>query len=71
MILNEFNETAKLVKEVTSWYKQTSDITKFDNDKDGYIDAVCLIYGAPNMLSDKVKNGNNPNSAYKTSITLI
>ena len=53
-----FNETAKLVKEVTSWYKQTSDITKFDNDKDGYIDAVCLIYGAPNMLSDKVKNDN-------------
>lgn len=40
--------TSKLVKEAVEWFsKNNSDISSFDTDKDGYIDGVALIYGAP------------------------
>ncbi len=50
--------TTTLVKNAITWYKSThSDITDFDTNGDGYIDAVSLIYGAPNYSN----SGSNDN----------
>ncbi|MFA5236179.1 MAG: hypothetical protein WC399_05020, partial [Bacilli bacterium] len=41
--------TTTLVKNAVAWYKaNNSDISSYDTNQDGYIDAVSLIYGAPN-----------------------
>ena len=41
------------IDEAISWYKKTynDDCTKFDNDKDGLIDAVWIVNSAPNYLN--------------------
>lgn len=40
--------TTELMKQAVSWYKKTynDDCTKYDNNHDGYIDGVFLIYSA-------------------------
>lgn len=45
--------TAELVKKAVSWYKETNntDLVDYDLDKDGYLDGVILIYGAPDCKS--------------------
>jgi M6 family metalloprotease-like protein len=44
--------TTTLVKNAVAWYKaNNSDITDYDTNGDGYIDAVSLIYGAPNYYN--------------------
>ena len=43
--------TAELVRSAVTWYKETYGVLSlkdFDTDKDGYLDGVMLIYGAPN-----------------------
>lgn len=51
------NNTANLVKEAFEWFKKNnSDSASFDSDKDGYIDAVALIYGAPDYETYKNVN---------------
>lgn len=44
-------ETEQLVEDAVNWakriYKDKIDFTKLDKDKDGYLDAVCLIYNTP------------------------
>lgn len=49
--------TWKLLDSAIAWYKKTytgaqDSITQFDNDKDGYIDGVWLVYSAPNYKQD-------------------
>ena len=42
--------TSALVSSAVSWYKvsgQSTSLSEFDADKDGYLDGVMLIYGAP------------------------
>lgn len=51
-------QTNILVEEVADWYKDqvtTSEYNALDSDKDGYLDAVILIYGCPNSYNN---NGN-------------
>lgn len=43
--------TWNILESAVSWYKTnypSDDITKYDNDKDGFIDSVWLIYSSPN-----------------------
>ena len=46
------DDTEKLVVDATNWakrvYKDLIDFESLDSDKDGYLDAVCLIYNTPN-----------------------
>ncbi len=41
------------IDEAVKWYKETynDDCTKFDNDKDGLIDAVWIVNSAPNYIN--------------------
>ena len=52
--------TSSLVATATSNYFSTSGAkrTDFDKDKDGYLDAVLLIYGAPDYAAAKTANDN-------------
>lgn len=45
-----FDATWNLIDEVVPWYKNLSgdDLTEYDYDNDGYIDAIYLIYNNPN-----------------------
>lgn len=46
----DLDETQEIAKEAVAWAQnvQGIDLTKYDNDKDGCIDGVWLIYSAPN-----------------------
>ena len=42
-----------LLDEIVSWYKETyDDILDFDQNNDGFIDAMYLVYSAPNYSND-------------------
>lgn len=44
---------SKLVPEAVEWYFENNpddDRLKYDSDKDGYLDGVCLIYSMPNYM---------------------
>lgn len=59
-------DTMALVDKAVSWYfkNNTSDSkTNYDYNKDGYLDGVMLIYGAPNYQTYP-KSGNNNLWAY-------
>lgn len=46
-------QSQHVLQEAIKWYyKNYDDIDEFDQDKDGYIDAVWLIYSAPQKNSD-------------------
>lgn len=48
------DKVSLLVEEVVNWYKSISNLdtlVDFDSDKDGYLDGVALVYGAPNYQS--------------------
>lgn len=56
------NATKNLVKDAVDWYFSLDgsfDRSYFDSDSDGYIDAVLLIYGAPNYVSLGNENADN------------
>ena len=46
---SSFDRTWNILEDAVSWYKETyhDDCDDFDIDKDGYIDGVWLVYGAP------------------------
>lgn len=47
--------TERILKAAIEWYKQTyDDITYFDQDSDGYLDGVFLVYAAPYLDNDSV-----------------
>lgn len=49
------DQTTNLVKEVANWYKQEVGLDEyktFDTNLDGYLDALILIYGAPNSYNN-------------------
>ena len=47
--------TERILKAAIAWYKQTyDDIDWFDQDSDGYIDGVFLVYSAPYLNNDSV-----------------
>lgn len=53
--------TIYILRQVDDWYKENyGDTTKYDLDKDGYIDAIWMIYDAP------YKNQNKIDWAYTT-----
>lgn len=49
-----------LLRQAVEWYKKTYSTkgTEFDIDKDGYIDAVWLIYSAPNYSNNSAMDSN-------------
>ena len=56
------NNTINLVSTCISWYKQTygiSNMKGFDADGNGYVDAVIMIYGAPDYSSSNNYNAGN------------
>lgn len=48
-----FDPTWNLVDEVVEWYKDVSgsDLTEYDQDKDGFIDSIYMIYNNPNATN--------------------
>ena len=47
--------TERILKAAIAWYKQTyDDINDFDQNGDGYIDGVFLVYAAPYLNNDSV-----------------
>ncbi len=46
---NDDNKTEDIVNEAVAWYKKqnSTKMTDFDTDSNGYIDGVILVYGAP------------------------
>lgn len=58
----DVGQTEGVVKAAVNWAKdvQNIDMTKYDNDQDGYIDGVWLIYSAPNYTNyGPVTDGDN------------
>lgn len=56
------NNTMSLVSKAVNWYKTTynvSNLSEFDCNKDGYLDGVMLIYGAPDSNSYTTYNNDN------------
>lgn len=47
------SETLNIVEKAVNWAKNVEkiDLTKYDNDKDGFIDGVWLIYSAPDYTN--------------------
>ena len=60
--LNDYTDpTIYILRQVDDWYKENyGDTKKFDMDKDGYIDAIWMVYDAP------YKNENKIDWAYTT-----
>lgn len=54
------NYTSTLLEDAVAWYKKTynTNMAEFDNDKDGYIDGVFLIYSAPDYATDESLNSD-------------
>ncbi len=56
------NATAELIFNSVKWYKskyEVSNMKDFDKNKDGFIDGVMIIYGAPDYLSLNDRNKSN------------
>jgi M6 family metalloprotease-like protein len=51
---SSYDPTWRLVNEAVAWYKDRyhTDCSEFDQDGDGYIDAVWLVYSAPDYSSE-------------------
>ena len=62
----ETTTTYEIVKSAINWTKNTlhMNLTKFDNDKDGYIDGVWLIYSANNYTNNGPQTDSNNFFAY-------
>lgn len=58
---NSQNNLKTLLLSAVEWVREKVDISKYDQDKDGFIDAVCFIYSAPYEY-------NTPLWAYKSTI---
>ena len=56
------NETNYLVKKAVEWYKTSNNLENlkdFDQDGDGYLDGVMLIYGCPDCEQLLIKEASN------------
>ncbi len=56
-----FDPTWTVLRGAVAWYKETyhTDATEFDNDGDGRIDGVWLVYSAPDLQNDRnIPQGN-------------
>lgn len=55
-----FDPTWTILEKAVAWYKQTtgSDCKEFDNDGDGYIDGVWLVYSAPDYSNNATLDSN-------------
>lgn len=61
------NETYEVVRSAVNWAKTTGqidDISKYDNDQDGYIDGVWLVYSAPDYTNGGPRDDYNNYWAY-------
>ena len=69
-----------LLEDAVDWLRQEQtavDLTDYDNDQDGHLDAVWMIYSAPSQISDvfwafvnwNYRNLNNKNIANPTPFT--
>lgn len=60
-ITSVYTLTAELVeKAINNYFQSTNDNRlAYDSDKDGYLDYVCLIYGAPNYISLREQEYDN------------
>ncbi|HQC32468.1 MAG TPA: hypothetical protein PLN15_01515 [Bacilli bacterium] len=69
-----------LLEDAVDWLREeqtTVDLTAYDNDRDGHLDAVWMIYSAPSQISDvfwafvnwNYRNLNNKNIANPTPFT--
>ncbi|MCQ2799628.1 MAG: hypothetical protein MJ228_02530 [Bacilli bacterium] len=49
-----FDPTWNILEDAITWYKSeyNTNLAEYDNDKDGYIDGVWLIYGCPDGKTD-------------------
>jgi M6 family metalloprotease-like protein len=56
-----FNPTWQLGDEVVAWYKSLpgSDISQYDNNGDGYVDSLVMIYNNPNKTNANYTRGQN------------
>ncbi len=47
--IGSVSQVMRLASTALSWYKETfnSNASEFDNDSDGYVDVICLIYNVP------------------------
>lgn len=70
---NNDGGTWYILEKAIEWYKATYtsvDITQFDNDKDGYLDGVWLIYSSPNIHNYRyadIPSSTNPFWAFTYS----
>ena len=51
---SSFDPTWNILEDAIAWYKQeyNTNLSDYDNDKDGFIDGVWLIYGCPDAKTD-------------------
>lgn len=59
---SEDSVTNQLVLDAVSWYRANNgnaSLTEYDTDKNGYLDGVLLIYGAPDYDSMEKDNADN------------
>lgn len=54
------DQTYYVLRAAVAWYKtqSASNLTSFDKNSDGYIDAVWMVYSAPNSFNDSSLDGN-------------
>lgn len=50
-------------------YKASNNVTKFDSDRDGYIDCVIMVYSCPNYSSTQANYSDNSNSPLMWAFT--
>lgn len=57
-----YSYVSELVENAITWYKTEydTDMTDFDNDHDGYIDGVFLVYSAPDYTKGPKDAGGTP-----------
>ena len=56
LTVNEYTDpTIYILRQVDDWYKENyGETTKFDKDKDGYIDAIWMVYDAPYLNQNRI-----------------
>jgi M6 family metalloprotease-like protein len=56
LTVNEYTDpTIYILRQVDDWYKENyGETTEFDKDKDGYIDAIWMVYDAPYLNQNRI-----------------
>ena len=57
---SQYDPTWTILEEAVAWYKKTTgdDCKQFDNDGDGYIDGIWLVYSAPDYSVNQSLDSN-------------